>query len=150
MDMIHAGQLIERILHDQGRSVTWFAAQLCCTRPNVYKIFHKENIDIQLLWRISCILNHDFFKRLVRYDQPHPSYEHCLQIGDIFVTLRTTCFPLLCSFHIPLRHINKTHRMMKMKKLILLIALILGCTLRATLKSLHFSFVTHNRVQVMQ
>ena len=64
MDMIHAGQLIERILHDQGRSVTWFAAQLCCTRPNVYKIFHKENIDIQLLWRISCILNHDFFRDL--------------------------------------------------------------------------------------
>lgn len=64
MDMIHAGQLIERILHDQGRSVTWFAAQLCCTRPNVYKIFHKENIDIQLLWRISCILNHNFFRDL--------------------------------------------------------------------------------------
>ena len=27
-------------------------------------IFHKENIDIQLLWRISCILNHDFFRDL--------------------------------------------------------------------------------------
>ena len=63
-DMIHAGQLIERTLHEQGRTVTWCASQLCCTRPNVYKIFRKENIDIHLLWRISCILNHDFFHDL--------------------------------------------------------------------------------------
>ena len=62
--MIHAGQLIERTLHEQGRTVTWFAGQLCCTRPNIYKIFKKENIDIHLLWRISCILDHDFFRDL--------------------------------------------------------------------------------------
>ena len=37
-----AGQLIERTLHEQGRTVTWFATQLCCTRPNVYKIFEKR------------------------------------------------------------------------------------------------------------
>lgn len=60
--MIHIGKLIERTLHDQGRTVTWFAAQLCCTRPNIYKIFAKENIDLHLLWRISAILGHDFFQ----------------------------------------------------------------------------------------
>ncbi len=59
--MLHAGQLVEQILREQGRSVTWFADRLCCTRPNVYKIFRKENIDICLLWRISDILEHDFF-----------------------------------------------------------------------------------------
>lgn len=64
VNMIHAGQLIRHTLHEQGRTVTWFAAQLCCTRPNVYKIFRKENIDIHLLWRISCILGHNFFQDL--------------------------------------------------------------------------------------
>ena len=64
MIMIHAGQLIKDTLHRQGRTVTWFAAQLCCTRPNVYKIFNKENVDVYLLWRISLILQHDFFKDL--------------------------------------------------------------------------------------
>ena len=59
--MIHAGILIKQTLQNQGRTVTWFAAQLCCTRPNIYKIFQKENIDIHLLWRISSILEHDFF-----------------------------------------------------------------------------------------
>lgn len=62
--MIHIGELIEKKLHEQGRSVTWFAMQLCCTRPNVYKIFHKENIDAYLLWRISCILQYNFFSDL--------------------------------------------------------------------------------------
>lgn len=64
MTTVHVGQLIERTLHEQGRSVTWFAIQLCCTRPNVYKIFAKESIDTYLLWRISNILNHDFFLEL--------------------------------------------------------------------------------------
>lgn len=62
--MIHIGQLIEEKLHEQGRSVTWFAVQLCCTRPNVYKIFRKENIDVYLLWRISYILQYNFFSDL--------------------------------------------------------------------------------------
>lgn len=61
---IHIGALIEKTLHSQGRSVTWFAKELCCTRTNVYKIFQKENIDIQLLWRISSILQYDFFQNI--------------------------------------------------------------------------------------
>ena len=70
--MLHIGRHISRTLHEQGRTVTWFARQLCCTRPNVYKIFAKENIDVSLLWRISCILGHDFFQDLsqsVREDE---------------------------------------------------------------------------------
>jgi len=61
VNMIHAGRLIERKLHEQGKTVTWFAAQLCCTRTNVYKIFRKENLDVELLWRASCILKCDLF-----------------------------------------------------------------------------------------
>lgn len=60
--MVHIGKLIEEKLHEQGRTVTWFASKLCCTRPNVYKIFQKESIDSLLLWRISCILQHNFFQ----------------------------------------------------------------------------------------
>lgn len=62
--MTHVGQLIECTLHKQGRTVTWFAEQLCCTRANVYKIFRKSNIDLELLWRISLILQYDFFHDL--------------------------------------------------------------------------------------
>ena len=68
--MIHAGQLIENTLHKQGKTVTWFANQLCCTRTNVYKIFRKENIDVYLLWRASCILEYDLFQEFsLKYSQ---------------------------------------------------------------------------------
>ena len=67
--MIHIGQLIERTLKKQGRTVTWFAGQLCCTRPNVYKIFKKDNMDIKLLVRISDILQVDFFSVYSRQRQ---------------------------------------------------------------------------------
>lgn len=59
--MIHIGQLIETELHRQERSVTWFANKLYCDRTNVYSIFKRKSIDTELLLRISCILNHNFF-----------------------------------------------------------------------------------------
>lgn len=58
---MHIGKHIEKIVHEQGRSVTWFANKLCYNRSNVYKIFERNSIDLFLLWRISKILNHDFF-----------------------------------------------------------------------------------------
>lgn len=45
-------------------TVTRFAEKLNCTRPNVYKIFAKKNIDIELLWHISQVLKYDFFADL--------------------------------------------------------------------------------------
>lgn len=62
--MVHLGELVKEVLHEQGRTVTWFARRLGCTRPNVYKIFAKANFDVSLLWRISNILNYNFFMRI--------------------------------------------------------------------------------------
>lgn len=59
---MHFGKTLEQTLRQQGRTITWFAEQLCCTRPNVYKIFQKESIDTALMYRISKILQHDFFR----------------------------------------------------------------------------------------
>lgn len=60
--MIHIGQLIEKELHNQERSVKWFANKLYCDRTNVYKIFKKQSLDTELLLRISSILNYNFFQ----------------------------------------------------------------------------------------
>lgn len=60
--MIHIGKVIEKILRDQGRTVAWFARSLYCDRTNVYKIFQRESVDSEMLYRISKILSHDFFK----------------------------------------------------------------------------------------
>lgn len=58
---VHIGKNIERVLREQGRSVSWFAQQICCERTNVYNIFHRASIDTDLLLRISKILSYDFF-----------------------------------------------------------------------------------------
>lgn len=59
--MKHIGKQIEEELRRQERSVTWFAKQLCCERTNVYSIFKRESIDTYQLYRISLILQKNFF-----------------------------------------------------------------------------------------
>lgn len=59
--MIHAGHLIEETLRQRGKTVTWFAGQMHCTRTHVYKIFQKETLDVHLLWRASLVLEADLF-----------------------------------------------------------------------------------------
>lgn len=58
------GTLIRRELDRQERTVTWFARKLSCDRSNVYRLFQKHSIDTILLYRISQILEHDFFADL--------------------------------------------------------------------------------------
>lgn len=53
-------------LRERERTVTWFAAKLCCTRTNVYKLFNKQTIDVLLLWRICHVLEHNFFADLAK------------------------------------------------------------------------------------
>lgn len=60
--MIHIGQLIKQELEDQGRTVVWFAKRLSYSRTNVYKIFDRPTIDVDVLMRISILLGTDFFK----------------------------------------------------------------------------------------
>lgn len=63
---MHIGKQIKEVFDSMPKecTVAWFASQLHCDRRNVYRIFNKENIDIQLLGRISRILCHDFFQDL--------------------------------------------------------------------------------------
>ncbi|MCI5783124.1 MAG: XRE family transcriptional regulator [Bacteroidales bacterium] len=63
---VHIGKFIQQKLKEDGRSVTWFASKICCTRSNVYKIFANDNIDIKLLKRISLVLDFNFFDVLAQ------------------------------------------------------------------------------------
>lgn len=60
--MIHIGLEIKAELERQERSVSWFARKLCCERTNVYSIFKRKSIDTDMLTRISCILQRNFFE----------------------------------------------------------------------------------------
>ncbi|MBR4787631.1 MAG: XRE family transcriptional regulator [Bacteroidales bacterium] len=64
------GKIIKGKLKEQGRTVTWLAARLSCTRENLYNVFSKSDINTQMLFQISKELNYDFFKE----------FSNCLQL----------------------------------------------------------------------
>lgn len=55
------GERIKEVLRASGHNARWLAEQIPCERTNVYSIFRRKNIDVELLHRLSVILGHDFF-----------------------------------------------------------------------------------------
>ncbi len=55
------GKIIEEELRRQERTVTWLSRKIHCDRRNVYDIFTRNTIDTELLYKLSVILNQDFF-----------------------------------------------------------------------------------------
>jgi hypothetical protein len=49
-------------MKSEGRSASWLAKQLNCSRINIYKIYEKPSIDTDMLNHICLALNFDFFK----------------------------------------------------------------------------------------
>lgn len=56
------GKLIEQEVRRQGRSITAFADEICCTRTNVYDIFGRNKMDVAQLELISKVLGHNFLR----------------------------------------------------------------------------------------
>ena len=59
---IHIGKIIRDKLREQGRTATWLAKQIPCSKNHIYKILSKSSINTDLLQRISQILDYNFFK----------------------------------------------------------------------------------------
>lgn len=58
----HIGKQIKAVLGQEGRTITWLAGEVHCTRENLYKIFRHPWINTEMLFKISLALKHDFFK----------------------------------------------------------------------------------------
>ncbi|MDR1740099.1 MAG: XRE family transcriptional regulator [Bacteroidales bacterium] len=58
---IHIGNIIRQQLKDEGRTLVWLAKQVHCDSSNLTKLLSKDNINTDLLFRISSALNTDFF-----------------------------------------------------------------------------------------
>lgn len=54
------GQLVKSVFDESGMTVSELARQLHCERTNVYTIFRRRTIDVELLAMLSDILNHNF------------------------------------------------------------------------------------------
>ena len=60
------GQRIKEVLAEEGRTVTWLAQQMGCSREYLYKVFSRTWISTDLLVTISEVMKHDFFKYFSR------------------------------------------------------------------------------------
>lgn len=58
----HIGHQIKAVFDQKEMTVSEFARQIHCERTNVYTIFNRPSIDIDLLARISKVLEHNFFE----------------------------------------------------------------------------------------
>lgn len=62
MKDVHIGQMIQKELIRQGRTVNWFAKEVFCEKSNIYKMFKRKSIDMAQLMRVSEVLQHNFLK----------------------------------------------------------------------------------------
>ena len=60
------GRRIKEVLAEEGRTVTWLAQQMGCSREYLYKVFSRTWISTDLLVTISETMKHDFFKDFSR------------------------------------------------------------------------------------
>ena len=58
---MNIGEKIQNEVRRQEMSIVDFAEQIHCQRVNVYDIFKRNDISIDLLAKISKVLNHNFF-----------------------------------------------------------------------------------------
>ncbi len=59
---IHIGNLIRDELHRQGKTNQWLADRLSIDRSTLQRLFNRPSIDTHQLFRISKILETDFFR----------------------------------------------------------------------------------------
>lgn len=66
---VHVGKRIKEELEASSMSVSEFSRRLNCHRQNVYNIFKRQNVDMDLLQRISDVLEYDFMSELFAMKQ---------------------------------------------------------------------------------
>lgn len=60
----HVGNMIKDEAIRQHYSATQMANLINTARTNIYNIYRRPSLDIDLLWRFSKVLNKNFFREL--------------------------------------------------------------------------------------
>ena len=61
MATVHIGKKIKAVYMDSGMKGGEFASKISKDRQVIYNIFKRDSIDTALLFRISKVLDHNFF-----------------------------------------------------------------------------------------
>ena len=63
---IHIGRLVKSVFDSSHLSVSELARQLHCDRSNVYSIFQRRSVDVELLAKLSKILHYNFLEEAMK------------------------------------------------------------------------------------
>lgn len=64
---LHIGHMVKSVFDESGLSVAEFARRIHCERTNVYKIFDRQSIDVEILVKISEALEHNFLADVMKH-----------------------------------------------------------------------------------
>lgn len=64
---LHIGHMVKSVFDKSGLSVAEFARRIHCERTNVYKIFNRHTIDVEMLVAISEVLEHNFLEDVMKH-----------------------------------------------------------------------------------
>ncbi len=88
-EKLHIGQMIKAVFDESGISVSELARQLHCERTNVYTIFKRRTVDVELLANLSEILDHNFLDDAMRLyglsASFSPKLNLCISLDDFTV-----------------------------------------------------------------
>lgn len=59
---INIGEEIQKEMENQNIGATVMAKKIDTNRRRIYRILEKNSIDTDLLFKVSKVLKHDFFK----------------------------------------------------------------------------------------
>ncbi len=59
---LNIGEEIQKEMENQKIGATAMAKKIDTNRRHIYRIFAKNSIDTDLLFKVSKVLKHDFFK----------------------------------------------------------------------------------------
>ena len=69
---MNIGRSIREVMKSRKMTVTHLAQEIPCERTNVYNIFSRKEISTKLLWRISEVLDHNFFEEYFKeFEKAH-------------------------------------------------------------------------------
>jgi hypothetical protein len=57
---IHHGQILERVVRRNGHSISDVARLTNVNRRSVYNWFNQQHLKPEIIYRIGCVIDHDF------------------------------------------------------------------------------------------
>ena len=84
---LHIGKEIEKIYENSGMKLFEFAKRINTSTRNVYSIFERPEIKTDQLFKISKVLNHDFFAlyRAEAFKVEEPRSEYGKPKGKVII-----------------------------------------------------------------